>query len=320
MAAPKLKYAIGNSASTTLAGSITASDTSASLTSDTNFNAKGGEGLVIIDEGQDTEEIAYATGKAGSALTVPVANRGLESTSAAAHTGGAAVKGTFSAGMWNDLVDTLLNIVDQTTGAVDTTKVLTLTGTQTTTNKTLGSGTKVGIGSDGTGDIYYRASGGALTRLPIGAATQILKVNAGATAPEWASGSGQATLVAMNATAGSLTTTSGSDQDITNASTAITLTAGNNWDVFVTISGGFYCDDATKGTVITLKRGSTTLQSFTYDTTEASKRQSFSFTYLDSDQAAATNTYKGTLATSSGSPNVTADGVRITVMAVQRSS
>lgn len=43
---------------------------------------------------------------------------------------------------------------------------------------------KLTIGSDANGDIYYRAAG-VLARLGIGSALQILRTNAGATAPEW---------------------------------------------------------------------------------------------------------------------------------------
>ncbi len=41
------------------------------------------------------------------------------------------------------------------------------------------------VGSDADGDIWYRASG-ALARLAKGTASQLLRMNAGATAPEWA--------------------------------------------------------------------------------------------------------------------------------------
>lgn len=63
----------------------------------------------------------------------------------------------------------------------------TIVGTDTTvtlSNKTLGSGTKVSIGSDAAGDIYYRDGSGNLTRLAIGTAGQILDVSAGGI-PEW---------------------------------------------------------------------------------------------------------------------------------------
>lgn len=45
------------------------------------------------------------------------------------------------------------------------------------------------LGSDADGDVYYRSSG-ALTRLAKGTANQVLKMNSGATAPEWGTGSG----------------------------------------------------------------------------------------------------------------------------------
>lgn len=105
MAAPNLKYTSGNSASTTLSAGITDTDTSVPLTSDTNFNAKSGAGMVIMGEGTSSEELAYATGKSGASLTIPLANRGLEGGSAQAQVSGNTVKGILTAGMWNDLID-----------------------------------------------------------------------------------------------------------------------------------------------------------------------------------------------------------------------
>jgi hypothetical protein len=133
--------AIGNSASTTNSSSVSNSDTSVPLTSSTNFQAAtiAGEGMILMDEGNATEELAYSTGLSGSSLATPLANRGLEGGSAQPHTQGSSVKGIMTAGMWNDLIDSLVNILDQTTGALDTTKVVTPGGTQTLTNKTLTS-------------------------------------------------------------------------------------------------------------------------------------------------------------------------------------
>lgn len=74
----------------------------------------------------------------------------------------------------------------------------TIVGTsdvQTLTNKTLGAGNvitagpTITLGSDGTGDIYYRAPGGALTRLAIGTASQVLTVSGGGL-PSWAAAGG----------------------------------------------------------------------------------------------------------------------------------
>lgn len=57
------------------------------------------------------------------------------------------------------------------------------TATQTLTNKTLTSPV-INVGSDATGDIYYRSSG-VFTRLAKGTAFQYLRMNSGATVPEW---------------------------------------------------------------------------------------------------------------------------------------
>lgn len=66
-----------------------------------------------------------------------------------------------------------------------TDKAVGKTATQTLTNKTLSTGTKITVGSDATGDIYYRNSSGELTRLPIGTANYALSSNG--TIPVWTS-------------------------------------------------------------------------------------------------------------------------------------
>lgn len=58
---------------------------------------------------------------------------------------------------------------------------------ETLTNKTLGSGTKVSIGSDGTGDMYYRDASGNLTRIAAGTDGQYMNLSGGI--PNWADGS-----------------------------------------------------------------------------------------------------------------------------------
>jgi len=84
----------------------------------------------------------------------------------------------------------------------------TLAGKATTdifTNKTLTAssnvlgGVTMTLGSDADGDMYYRASG-VLTRLPKGTALQQLRMNAGATAPEWATISGGGTITGSGST------------------------------------------------------------------------------------------------------------------------
>lgn len=178
MAPPVLKYAIGNSASTSQSGSITGSDTSIILNSSTNFQAAPtpGEGMILMDEGQPTEELAYATGISGSTLTIPLANRGLEGTSSSSHDG-ATVKGVLTQDMWNDLISSLSNAFDRTTGAVDGTKVVKTNAPVFT------------LGSDAQGDIYYRNGSGAIDRLAAGTSGHFLKTQGAGANPTWASAS-----------------------------------------------------------------------------------------------------------------------------------
>lgn len=125
--------------STTLNGGINNSVDTITLSSVTGLNAPG---VLIInrEDGNGTatpsaREVISFTGISGSDLTG--VTRGYDGSTARAHSSGALVEAVFTVGMWNDAVAALTNVVDASTGAVDTTKVLTLTGTQTTTNKTL---------------------------------------------------------------------------------------------------------------------------------------------------------------------------------------
>lgn len=70
-------------------------------------------------------------------------------------------------------------------GVTGSDKAASLTGAETLTNKTIGSGTKISLGSDATGDVYYRNAGGNKTRLGIGSENDILAVQSGL--PAWIS-------------------------------------------------------------------------------------------------------------------------------------
>ena len=168
MASPKLKYSIGNSASTTLAAQVTALDTTATITATTNFDDAPvpGEGMVLFDEGLATEELAYSTGLTGSNLAIPIANRGLEGGSAQTHISTSSVRGPLTAGMWNDLIFAVKNVLVQSTGVLDTTKVIDLTTAQVLTNKDLSSATNTLPATDGwnaVADTWVYASASTFT-------------------------------------------------------------------------------------------------------------------------------------------------------------
>lgn len=71
-------------------------------------------------------------------------------------------------------------------GVTGSDKAVSKTGTETLTNKTLIEPV-INAGSDATGDIYYRNSGGLFTRLPIGSSNNTLVVSGGI--PAWSTSS-----------------------------------------------------------------------------------------------------------------------------------
>lgn len=69
-------------------------------------------------------------------------------------------------------------------GVTGSDKAVSKTGSETLTNKTLTSPV-INVGSDATGDMYYRNSLGQLTRLPVGTSTQIMNVDSVTGLPAW---------------------------------------------------------------------------------------------------------------------------------------
>lgn len=106
-------------------------------------------GVMIVDrintnnvETPSAREVIAYTGTSGA--TVTTLSRGLAGTTDQDHAVGAIVEFTPDI-IWADSIyDALANLVDTTTLAVDTTKVVTPSGTQTLTNKTLTSPTFTG--------------------------------------------------------------------------------------------------------------------------------------------------------------------------------
>jgi len=97
--------------------------------------------------------------------------------------------------------------------------------TQTMTNKSLSTGTKINTsGSDATGSLYYRASDGSLTALAPGAAGTILDISAGGL-PEF---------IPNPSAANASTTVKGVSQEATQAQTIARTQAGSTGaDLFV---------------------------------------------------------------------------------------
>jgi len=84
-----------------------------------------------------------------------------------------------------------------------------------------------------TGDIYYASAANTPARLGIGTASQVLQVNSGATAPEWATPASASPASAVATTGGEQSTTSTSYTDLA-TTTAVTLTTGTKVLVIVT--------------------------------------------------------------------------------------
>lgn len=109
-------------------------------------------------------------------------------------------------------------------GVADGDKAGSLTGTETFTNKTLTSPV-INVTSDAEGDVYYRDGSGNFARLAIGSANNVLQVNAGATAPEWAAAS-TVTSDEKDALAGTSGTPSTSNKYVTNDDTSDSAGSG----------------------------------------------------------------------------------------------
>lgn len=159
--------------------------------------------------------ISYPTGI--DALTNPTSGQGLNSPSHSSQHADA-----------NDAIEALEAKVGVNSSAVTTShdyklgevtgtdKAVGKTATQTLTNKTLTS-PAVNLGSDATGDMYYRNSGGALTRLPIGTSGQIINVDV----------TGIPAYVANPAAADASTTVKGVSEEATQAEVDAGTAAGS---------------------------------------------------------------------------------------------
>lgn len=120
--------------------------------------------------------------------------------------------GLSSADNTSDLNKPLSNAAIAALGSkADVSSTVTLSGTQTLTNKTL-TAPRLNVGADLAGDMYVRHGDGSLTRIPLGSNGQILKVVNGI--PQWTDTA--STTLVVNA---------GSDQSITLPTATIQLAA-----------------------------------------------------------------------------------------------
>ena len=136
-------------------------------------------------------------------------------------------------------------LLPKTSGNASSTLVSEIS-TQILTNKTLTSPV-INVGSDADGDVYYRASG-AFAGLPKGTAGQVLTINSGATAPEWATSSGGAsTLLDFKYQATGYSTPTYTSRTVNDASTPVQVWVKdidtNNQGIYIRIKkNGSYTD------------------------------------------------------------------------------
>ena len=178
------------------------------------------------------------------------------------------------------------------------------------------------------GDIIYR-NATVPVRLGIGTANQVLRVNSGATAPEWATPStGAVVQVKQATTSTAVSSTSGVYAD-TNLTVDITPTSASN-KILVMVSQYCYCDNTAaayeSAVKLRLNRGATAIYNDAkfawYNYKGATGTQTtgiyVNYTYLDSPATTSLTTYKTQFAFYAGTAIVNRDSnvATITVMEV----
>jgi hypothetical protein len=157
-----------------------------------------------------------------------------------------------------------------------------------------------------TGDIIYSSPGSTPVRLGIGTANQVLRVNSGATAPEWATpaGGGGKVLQVVSGTYATQTTIATTTFTDTGLTLSITPTLSSS-KVLVIASQTFYAgrDSGQAGGNLRLVRGATTVytaggtggnEAFYVGTSASNPRIAglCAINYLDSPATTSSTTYK----------------------------
>lgn len=139
------KAATTNAFNTTLNGNIGVADASITITSASGLQAPG---IIVIDRvntaGTSTPIVReYISFTGISTNTLTGCSRGLGGSTGQSHQSGAVVEEVMDVNKWNDLYTALLNVFTSS-GALDTTKVMDLSSSQSASNKTLTSPTLSG--------------------------------------------------------------------------------------------------------------------------------------------------------------------------------
>jgi hypothetical protein len=150
-----------------------------------------------------------------------------------------------------------------------------------------------------TGDVIYSSSGSTPARLGIGTAGQVLQVNSGATAPEWATPAGGGkVLQVVQATTATQTIVASTTYTDTTLTATITPTSATS-KILVFVNQAVYASRTNAaGTTIRIVRGATTI--FSPDTSGysisytdgANIGDMICLTYLDSPSTTSATTYK----------------------------
>lgn len=149
-----------------------------------------------------------------------------------------------------------------------------------------------------TGDVIYSSSGSTPARLGIGTAGQVLQVNAGATAPEWATpaaGGGGKILQMVTGTYSTNFTTSSTSPVDSGLSVTITPTLATS-TIAIWHNGNYYMNaGATSAINIRIVRGATAVKTYNsqmYDNNGDLMRGEISMIYVDSPATTSATTYK----------------------------
>ena len=153
---------------------------------------------------------------------------------------------------------------------------------------------------DAAGDLLYGTAADTLGRLAIGTAGQVLKVNSGATAPEWAAApSAGKILQVVNATYGTEVLLMSSTFTDTGLTATITPTSATSTILILVNHTGVYkaYDNATNSMGIRLMRGATSILEFEKkagftNTSIENAVGSASTSYVDSPSTTSATTYK----------------------------